>query len=113
MCTKARILLLLIIMLLFEDGFSSSVSSSRQQDILYLLRHDCGSCHGMTLQGGLGPSLLAQDLQNKSPEYLQSTILNGRTNTAMPPWKDFLSPKEVKWLVQWLLDTKKANHVAE
>ncbi|MCG8427047.1 MAG: cytochrome c, partial [Chromatiales bacterium] len=28
----------------------------RQNDLLHLLKHDCGSCHGMRLEGGLGPA---------------------------------------------------------
>jgi hypothetical protein len=30
----------------------------RQKELIHLVRQDCGSCHGMTLQGGLGPALL-------------------------------------------------------
>ena len=30
-------------------------SAARQDELLHLLRQDCGSCHGLTLRGGLGP----------------------------------------------------------
>ncbi|WP_428354590.1 c-type cytochrome [Methyloprofundus sp.] len=74
----------------------------RQSEIRNLLKHDCGSCHGLTLKGGLGPSLFAQDLVNKSDNYLIATIQNGRKGTAMPPWKPFISENETRWLVQEL-----------
>ena len=75
----------------------------RQQELRNLLKHDCGSCHGLTLKGGLGPSLLAKDLIKQSDDYLITTIQNGRKGTAMPPWKPFISEPETRWLVQKLL----------
>lgn len=77
-------------------------SQDRQAELKNLLKHDCGSCHGLTLKGGLGPSLLATDLHNKSADFLIATIQNGRKDTAMPPWKAFLSIDETRWLVQHL-----------
>lgn len=74
----------------------------RQAELRNLLKHDCGSCHGLTLKGGLGPSLLAQDLALKPDDYLVDTIQNGRQGTAMPPWKPFISDQETRWLVQEL-----------
>ncbi len=75
----------------------------RQQELQNMLAHDCGSCHGLTLKGGLGPSLLADQLGNKSDEFLVQTILEGRKGTAMPPWKPFITEQETLWLVQKLL----------
>ena len=74
----------------------------RQAQLLNLLRQDCGACHGMTLKGGLGPSLLPQALAGKTPEYLRQTILDGRGGTPMPPWRGLLSADEVAWLVDQL-----------
>jgi cytochrome c55X len=73
--------------------------SARQQQLIHLLKQDCGSCHGMTLKGGLGPALLPATLQGKPSEFLISTILLGRPGTAMPPWDAFLSRSEAHWLV--------------
>jgi cytochrome c55X len=67
-----------------------------------MLRQDCGSCHGMTLKGGLGPPLLPESLAGKSDAFLIDTILNGRPDTAMPPWRGFFSPDEAAWLVKQL-----------
>lgn len=78
-------------------------SRERQAELRNMLKHDCGSCHGLTLKGGLGPPLLAQDLANKPNDYLVDTIQNGRKGTAMPPWKPFITEQETRWLVQDVL----------
>jgi cytochrome c55X len=75
---------------------------ARQAQLLNLLRQDCGACHGMTLKGGLGPSLLPRALAGKTPEFLRQTILDGRAGTPMPPWRGLLSTGEVAWLVDQL-----------
>ncbi|MCW9089331.1 MAG: cytochrome c [Gammaproteobacteria bacterium] len=74
-------------------------SAERQAQLLYLLKQDCGSCHGMTLKGGLGPALLPQNLTGKPDAMLIQTVLDGRPGTAMPPWRTMLSHDEVRWLV--------------
>ena len=74
----------------------------RQAELKYLLEQDCGSCHGMTRKGGLGPALLPQNLAGKPDELLIATILHGRPGTAMPPWKDQLTEAEAAWLVRTL-----------
>ncbi len=83
-------------------GQVSTPTPERQQALLDLLHQDCGSCHGMTLQGGLGPALLSSALAGKSEAMLAGTILNGRPGTAMPPWSRFLSREEADWLVTQL-----------
>ena len=60
-------------------------------------------CHGLTLKGGLGPSLLAEALINKTDGFLVHTIREGRKGTAMPPWKPFMTEQETLWLVQKVL----------
>jgi len=81
---------------------ASEPSKARQVELLNLLKHDCGSCHGLTLKGGLGPALLASNLRHKPDNFLVDTIQNGRKNTAMPPWKPFLTVDETRWLVNLL-----------
>ncbi len=78
------------------------ISAARQIRLMDLLLADCGSCHGMTLKGGLGPSLLAEDLKNKSDALLFYTIKEGRKNTPMPPWKPFMTDDEIRWMIQQL-----------
>lgn len=77
--------------------------TERQQELLYLLEQDCGSCHGLTLKGGLGPALTPDALAGKPAEFLQWTIMNGRLGTAMPPWRGILSEDESRWLADRLL----------
>jgi cytochrome c55X len=75
---------------------------ARQSELLSLLRHDCGSCHGLTMKGGLGPPLLPADLDGKTEQVLVETILDGRPQTPMPPWRSELSETEAAWLVERL-----------
>ena len=77
-------------------------SLERQRELVHLVRQDCGSCHGMTLQGGLGPSLTPATLQGKSVDSLVATIYRGRPGTPMPPWHRFLSESEARWIVEQL-----------
>ena len=87
----------------FATGFiqasQAEPSTARQTERRNLLKNDCGACHGLTLQGGMGPSLLPEKLAGKPDELLVTTILEGRKGTAMPPWKPFMNRDEVVWLV--------------
>lgn len=84
----------------------ADVSATRQQVLRHLLAQDCGSCHGLTLQGGLGPALTREALAGKSPEMLRAVILHGRPGTPMAPWRPFMNEVEAAWLVQQLLEGK-------
>jgi cytochrome c55X len=93
---------LLIISLLATQTAMAEIATARQSELLYFLRQDCGSCHGMTLKGGLGPALLPETLAGKPASYLVTTIMEGRKGTAMPPWKSMLSQQEAEWLTEQL-----------
>ena len=80
------------------------LSDERQRELVHLVRQDCGSCHGMTLQGGLGPALKPEALRDKPLESLVATIIGGRPGTPMPPWQQFLTEAEAQWIVEKLLD---------
>ena len=92
---------------------NQSVSANRQLELENLLEQDCGSCHGSLLTGGLGPSLIPEALEGKSAELLKITILDGRPNTAMPPWRPLLSKTDVDWLVARLLNPALKNKQKE
>jgi cytochrome c55X len=77
-------------------------SPERQAELGHLVTHDCGSCHGLTLAGGLGPALTPVALDAKPAEYLALVILHGRPGTAMPPWRPFLTPAEADWIARRL-----------
>jgi len=79
-----------------------TISADRAAALRYMLIQDCGSCHGLSLGGGLGPALQHEQVANKPVEYLAYTILNGRPGTAMPPWSRFLSEQEGQFLAREL-----------
>lgn len=85
-----------------EASTGGSIAPARKAELKYLLDQDCGSCHGMTRKGGLGPALLPANLAGKPDELLIATILDGRPGTAMPPWRGQLSEAEAAWLVEQL-----------
>ena len=77
--------------------------AGRQKELVRLVRQDCGSCHGMTLKGGLGPALLPENLREKPAAGLAATIYYGRPGTPMPPWQQFMSEAEAGWIVEKLM----------
>jgi cytochrome c55X len=93
-----------IALLLVSGPAGAEPHQVRQAELIHLLRHDCGSCHGMTLNGGLGPALTAAALEGKPRELLINTIMEGRPGTPMPPWRPMLSTEEAAWLVDLLLE---------
>jgi cytochrome c55X len=78
---------------------ASEPEPAQQRELVRLVRQDCGSCHGMSLQGGLGPALLPASLADKPADGLVATVLHGRPGTAMPGWSRFLSEPEAEWVV--------------
>lgn len=95
--------LLLLVVFPFLVWAAEPPSSARQAELLNLVRQDCGSCHGLSLNGGLGLPLTPQTLGEKSPDLLKETILHGRTGTPMPPWNPFMSEAEAGWIVEVLM----------
>ncbi len=102
-----HLLLLLLGMAILASAMplqaNAEIDPARQGELLHLLRHDCGSCHGMTLKGGLGPALLPDTLAGKPAATLEATVLYGRAGTPMPPWRGLLTEAEVAWLVAILM----------
>ena len=74
----------------------------RRAELETLLYQDCGSCHGMTLRGGLGPALPRDRMQGFSPEALTHIIRHGIPGSAMPSWKALLSEAEARWIADHL-----------
>lgn len=82
---------------------AQAVAPARQAELINLVRHDCGACHGFTLKGGLGPALTPQALAGKPEPYLKTIILDSRHGSAMPAWRGLLSEAEAAWLAEQLL----------
>ena len=76
--------------------------SARRGELVELVRQDCGACHGLTLKGGLGPSLEPSALAGKDAGMLSFVVLHGRRGTPMPPWRGQLSEDEARWIVEAL-----------
>lgn len=104
----AVLLLLAIAMLGVTLATSAGAADSgptpeRTTQLVHLVRQDCGSCHGMTLRGGLGPPLLPAALAGKPADYLRHVILNGTAGSAMPGWSPLLTEADAEWIAQRLL----------
>ena len=75
-----------------------ALGKPRQAELTRLVRHDCGSCHGLRLLGGLGPALTPQALAGRPIESLTATIIDGRPGTAMPGWRAMLDDEDALWI---------------
>jgi cytochrome c55X len=92
----------LLALLAASAAAANDPAPARRAELLHMVRQDCGSCHGLTMKGGLGPPLLPAELAQKDDAQMQFVILNGRRGTAMPPWSRFLSEAEARWIVEQL-----------
>jgi cytochrome c55X len=75
----------------------------RARELIHIVRQDCGSCHGLTLAGGLGPALTPDALADKPFEGLVATVVSGRPGTPMPPFLGIVSEPEAEWIVDQLM----------
>ncbi len=91
---------ILVMAALFVPAVSKAdmLSDARKAELTNMVRQDCGSCHGMTMKGGLGKPLLPQALKDLSREDLEEIILDGVAGTPMPPWRGLLNEDEVRWI---------------
>ena len=87
---------------LWAQAPSTPPSALRQQELVRMVRQDCGSCHGLHLTGGLGPALTPEALAGKPLESMVSTIYRGRPGTPMAPWSAMLSEPDALWIAQQL-----------
>ena len=83
-------------------ALADRISETRQNELIYLVRQDCGSCHGMTLKGGLGKALLPHDVADTPEEALAAIILDGIPDIPMPPWRGLLTEDEALWIARQL-----------
>lgn len=78
------------------------LDEERREELDHLLRHDCGSCHGLELKGGLGPALTDERMRQRSLAYLRAVIRDGVPGTTMPPWEPLLSEADIAYLARTL-----------
>lgn len=89
-------------LLLWAAVAAAQPAPARRAELVELVRQDCGACHGLTLKGGLGPSLEPAAMADKDAEQLGYIILHGRRGTPMPPWRGLLTEAEARWIVEAL-----------
>lgn len=81
---------------------AAEVAPERAKALEHMVIQDCGSCHGLTLKGGLGRALTADALAPADAEGLALIILDGVPGTAMPPWRPLLTEEEAMWIAHYL-----------
>jgi cytochrome c55X len=94
----------LALLLLAGPAIAGGLPEARTRELARVVLQDCGSCHGLTLAGGLGPDIRPAALAGASPEAVAAVILDGRPGTAMPPWRPLLSEAEAEWIAAYLLE---------
>lgn len=83
-------------------AFAAETPTRADPQLANLVLQDCGSCHGMTLKGGLGPPLRPENLQQLPAEAIAAIIREGVPGTPMPPWKALLTAEEIDWISRQL-----------
>lgn len=81
---------------------ADDAGTARRAALGNLVRQDCGSCHGLTLKGGLGPPLLPATLADRPGDALAEIILGGVPGTPMPPWRGLLTEDEARQIADML-----------
>lgn len=97
-----RALLTFVLGLSTFQATALDIDPNREKELSTLLYQDCGSCHGMTLKGGLGPALTRDRMNLYTRDGLADLILQGVPGTAMPGWEVLLSEQEASWLADQL-----------
>ncbi|MBP9181665.1 MAG: cytochrome c [Fuscovulum sp.] len=80
----------------------AEMPQGRAAELEHIVTQDCGSCHGLTMKGGLGRPLTPEALAHADREGLALIILDGIPGTAMPPWRPLLTEDEALWIAAWL-----------
>lgn len=85
---------------------AADIAPARQAELEHMVIQDCGSCHGLTMKGGLGKPITPEALAGYDREGLAAIILDGVPGTAMPPWRPLISQAEALWIADWLMKEK-------
>jgi cytochrome c55X len=93
---------LFLISMVAVAAAESGISPARQNQLHNLIVQDCGSCHGLTLKGGLGKPLLPTSLAAFPNDALAAVILDGVKGTPMPPWRGLITEAEALWIAREL-----------
>lgn len=91
-----------VLVALLSPASNAEPAPVRRAELLNLVVQDCGSCHGLRMEGGLGLPLTPKALEGKDRDGLALTIMQGRYGTTMPPWSPFMTQEEAGWIVDML-----------
>ena len=97
----ARVALILLALCAAGPALAE-VDRAKAATLERLVIQDCGSCHGLTLKGGLGRPITPDLMQHYDREVLRDIILDGIPGTAMPPWRPLMSETEALWIADYL-----------
>jgi len=97
-----RLVLLLLVLLVLPGMAMAEITPEQTLWLEHMVTQDCGSCHGLTLKGGLGRALTTEALAGADPATLTAIILDGVPGTAMPPWRPLLTEEEARWIADYL-----------
>lgn len=104
MAEMAKKLALAGLIILSLSSFAmADVSPERAKQLVHMVIQDCGSCHGLTKNGGLGSPITSEALEGRDANDLALVILDGVPTTAMPPWRPLISEEEALWIANYLL----------
>lgn len=103
MARLAALLLLALALPATATATAGTVTADRAGELQYIVKQDCGSCHGLRLTGGLGRAITPEALAGRDPEGLSEIILDGMPGTAMPGWRPLLTEDEARWIADYLL----------
>ena len=92
----------LVAVLVLVPALGVSGTPKTKAELANFVIQDCGSCHGLTFKGGLGPPLRPSDLETLPETAIEAIIREGVPGTAMPPWKALLTDQEIAWISQQL-----------
>lgn len=81
---------------------AAEITPARQSQLHNMVVQDCGSCHGLTMKGGLGKPLLPEALAPFPEQAIADIILDGVGGTPMPPWRGLLTESEALWIAREL-----------
>lgn len=91
-----------LLALLVFVGPAQALDAKREAELVNLVRQDCGACHGMTLKGGLGRSLLPERMRPLDADSVAAIIIGGVPGTPMPPWRGLITDEEARWIADRL-----------
>jgi putative heme-binding domain-containing protein len=87
-----------------------SAAEVAQGGNLFSITCSSSFCHGEAGIGARGPSLRNR---NFPPDFVRNTVLNGRSGTPMPSFKDSLSQAELNMIVGYVMSLSPNNHAED